>query len=80
MAINTTSGSIHWVVEGTLVLTTISEELKNSKSQPKDLSGRLVLGARVYGGVWRAPSSKVTNLNIFSSALSIEKMKSMTLE
>ena len=78
MAINTTSGLFHWVVEGTLVLNTTSDEVKNSKSQPKDLSKKLVLGARSYGGVWSAPIHKVTNLNVFSSALSIEEMKSMT--
>ena len=78
MAINTTSGLIHWVVEGTHVLTTTSEEVKNSKSRPRDLSRKLVLGARSYAGVWKASSSKVTNLNIFSSPLSIEEMKSMT--
>ena len=78
MSINTTSGSIQWVVEGTLVLTTISEEVKNSKSRPRDLSKKIVLSARSVGGVWLAPSHKVTNLNIFSSLLSIDEMKSVT--
>ena len=78
MAINTSSGLIHWVVEGTLVMTTTSEEVKRSNTRPKDLSKKLILGARSNSGVWLAPSSKVTNLNIFSSALSIEKMKRMT--
>ena len=77
VAVNTTSGLIHWVVEGTLVLTTISEEVKSSKSRPKDLSKKLVLGAWSYSGVWRAPSGKVTNLNVYSSPLAVEKMKSM---
>ena len=76
MAINTTSGLIHWVVEGTLVLTSTSEKVK--RGRPKDLSKKLVLGARSYAGLWEAPSSKVTNLNIFSSPLSIEKMESIT--
>ena len=78
MAVNSTSGSIHWVVEGTLVLNTISEEVKSSKSRPKDFSRKLVWGAWPYSGVWRTPSGKVTNLNVFSSPLAIEKMKSMT--
>ena len=78
VAINTTSGLINWVVEGTVVLSTTSEEVKTSKSKPKDLSGRIVLGALSYAGLWVAPSSKVTNMNIFSSALSNEKMKNMT--
>ena len=65
MAINTTSGLIHWVVEGNLVMSTTSQEVKNSKNRPKDLSKKIVLCARSNGGVWRAPSHKVTNLNIF---------------
>ena len=60
MTVNTTSGFIQWVVEGTLVLTTTSEEVKESKSKPKDLSKKLVLGARSYGGrIWVAPTHKV---------------------
>ena len=79
MTINTTSGFIQWVVEGTLVLTTTSEQVKQSESKrPKDLSNRIVLGAQSYGGVWSATIHKVTNLNIFSSALSVEDMKTMT--
>ena len=78
MAVNTTSGLINWVVDGTLVMTTMSEEVKRTKSRPRDLSKRLVLGTRSIGGVWFAPSHKVTNVNIFSSALSIERMKRLT--
>ena len=78
MAINTTSGLIHWVVESTLILTTTSEEVRSTKNGPKDLSKKLVLGARSYGSLWFAPSQKVTNLNIYSSALSVEKMERMT--
>ena len=80
MAINTTSGMIHWVVEGTLVMSNVLEEVKNSRSRPRDLERKLVLGARSYSGLWQAASNKVTNLNIFSSALSVEKMKRMTGE
>ena len=37
LTVNTTSGLIHWVVEGTHVLTTTSEEVKNSRSHPRDI-------------------------------------------
>ena len=57
---------------------TISEEVRNVKSQPRDLSGRLVLGARSIGGGWFASSHEVTNMNIFSSILSLDRMKNMT--
>ena len=78
MAINTTSGSIDWVVEGTLMMAMIAEDMANRTRLPKNLSKNLVLGATEYGGKWFAVSSKVTNLNIFSSSLPIEKMKTMT--
>ena len=77
VTVNTTSGFIQWVVEATLVLNTTSQEVKESKNKPKDLSNKLVLGARSYG-VWTAATHKVTNLNIFSSALTVEEMKTMT--
>ena len=76
MAINTTSGLIHWVAEGTLVLDIKSEEMR--KSPPRNLAEKVVLGASSYGGYWFAESIKVTNLNIFASFLSIERMEEMT--
>ena len=79
IAVNTTSGLVHWVVEGTLVLSSKFMEVKNSKnSQPKDLSRNLVLGASSYFGSWFASTERVTNLNIFSSPLTTEKMERMT--
>ena len=78
MAANNTSGLIQWVVEGTLVLANEFVEVKNSKSRPKDLTRRLVLGAHSYAGSWDTISEKVTNLDIFSYPLPVEKMESMT--
>ena len=78
MAVNTTSGLIHWVVDGTLVLDGDFVQMKNPKSRPRDLSRKLVLGAQSYGGSWKAATQKVTNLEVFSSPLPIEKMKTMT--
>ena len=80
LSVNTTSGLFQWVIDGTYVMTTVSEEVKSSKEKPKNLSKKVVLGARAYAGGWRPMSSKVTDLNIFSSALSVEKMVSMTSE
>ena len=80
LAINLSSGLITWVVEGVLVLNTTSDELGNSTSRPENLSRKLVLGARPFAGAWRALSSKVTNVNIFSSSLSVERMQRMTEE
>ena len=80
LSINTTSGFITWVVEGVVILNTTSDELSNSTSRPKDLSKKLVLGAKSFGGFWGASNSKVTNVNIFSYPLSVERMKRMTEE
>ena len=78
LAINTTSGFITWVVEGVLILNTTSDELSNSKSRPKDLGKKIVLGVKSYVGSWRAYNTRVTNVNIFSSYLSVERMQRMT--
>ena len=78
IAVNTTSGLIHWVVDGTLVWNKKFVEMKKGGSQPKNLSKKLVLGARSNGGSWLASTQMVTNLDIFSSPLSTEKMKTMT--
>ena len=78
MAINRASGSINWVVEGALAMSMESDKLKDSLKPLNDLSGKLILGAISYGGKWGSLSNKVTNLNIFSSFLSVEDMKSMT--
>ena len=67
IAVNITSGLVHWVVEGTLLLDKEFEEVKKSKDHPKNLSRRLILGADSYAGSWTARAQKVTNLNIFSS-------------
>ena len=61
MAVNSTSGLIHWVVKGSLVLAKEFAEVKQSKNRPKDLSKKLVLGARSFGGSWTASTIDVTN-------------------
>ena len=78
MAINSASGSIDWVVEGVLVMSMESKKIKDSFKLPKGLNRKLILGAVFYGGKWVSASNKVTNLNIFSSSLPVEEMKSLT--
>ena len=78
MAINSAAGSINWVVEGVLVMSMKSDKIKDSLKLPKDLTGKVILGAAFYGGKWKSVSNKVTNLNIFSSSMSVAEMKSMT--
>ena len=78
LGINAISGFIQWVVDGALVLAKKSEEVKLLKERPKELGGKLILGAFLYGDDWYTRSMRVTNLNIFSSVVSREKMKSIT--
>ena len=50
-------------------------------NKPTDLSGRIVLGAWYdnHTGMWTSwLSNRVTNLNVFSTVLSIEEMQKMT--
>ena len=76
VAFDSSSGLINWVVEGRPIL--LSEKLKSPLNFPKNLGGKLIMGALSFGGKWKSVSSNLTNLNIFSSALPIEKMKNMT--
>ena len=62
IAVNTTSGLITWVIDGALVLANKFAEVKNPNHRPTNLSKKLLLGARSYGGSWFALSQKVTNL------------------
>ena len=78
LAVNSTSGSITWVVEGVLVKSMESEKMKEPSKLPKNLSRMVILGAVLSAGKWYSVSNKVTNLNIFSSPLSVEDMKRMT--
>ena len=78
LAVNTTSGLIQWVVEGIQLLAKNFEEMKNPENQTRNLGKRLVLGAQLYGESWFATTQKVTNLEIYSTPLSTEKMKSKT--
>ena len=56
----------------------IADELKNSsKLKPKSLKGKLVLGTINRNTLWSVPM-KIGNLNIYSSLLPIEDMKSIT--
>ena len=73
----TTTGLINWVVEGFLVMTTISQEVLRNEEATKGFWQKTGFGCEVN---WRHfdLSHKVTNVNIFSSALAIERMKRMT--
>ena len=83
MAVDSDSGFLQWVVDGTLVENASLELLRNnSANKPTDLTGKIVLGAFQWAGskewidYWL--SNQVSNLNIFSRFLSVEEMKENT--
>ena len=79
LAANTESGLLRWVVNGKLLEETTTETLKeNSGQKPKSLAGKLLIGPNKWIAGWTANSNKVTNLNIFTSILTVEKMEKMT--
>ena len=78
VALNTISGSVQWVVDGILIEDNTLTGIKDSRNMPTDLSGNIVLGVNQWASKWAAYRSKVTNLNIFSSTLSVELMQQYT--
>ena len=69
LAIDTVSGMIQWVVDGKLIENNTIPAL--TAAVPINLNGKIILGAMPSSKYWWVFSNKVTNLNIFSSALSL---------
>ena len=82
LAVNTQSGLLQWVLEARLVASVSLEAIRQKAPEhPDNLSGKLLLGGRKRRpDSWSVHSNKVTLLNIFSSAMSIEDMQEMTVE
>ena len=81
IAIAVPSGSVKMVVDGVLVHDTISDALKKAAAKfPTDLTGKIVIGAVKSSAGWKSVNQRVTNLNVFSSALSAETMVKKTEE
>ena len=78
------NGMVEWVIDGKVaasvnITETLREESKEAlKNMPANLTGKIILGAIETPGGWVSPGNRVTNLNIFASALSTEKTISMT--
>ena len=79
MAVNSESGLLQWVVNGTLVENATFSHVKESNNMPTDLTGRIVLGAGQIRK-WSMLSNRVTNLNIFTTDLTIEEMQKNTMQ
>ena len=84
IAIDTERGLLQWVVDGALVENATDVPfVKDTRNKPTDLSGKIILGAwqRSGSNKWMSrarTSNQVTNLNIFSRALTIREMEQNT--
>ena len=77
VAYNRELAQIQWVVDGSFVAN-LTYSKKESALISTDLSGKLVLGVFRSRGGWNAVPNKVTNLNVFSTAHSVEVMEQNT--
>ena len=72
LAISLQTGSIKWVLDGILVHDITSNLLRG------EMAGKILIGAAWFPSGWAHFNSKVTGVNIFSSALSVSAMKART--
>ena len=82
MAVNSESGLLQWVVDGILIENATVPHLRETKIKPTDLTGKIVLGAWQQSGSkkWTSRiSNQVTNLNIFSTAITVGEMQQHTM-
>ena len=80
LALSTESGQVQWVVEGHMLLNETFEVLTEDKVLPQGLTGRLLLGLLQYENNWYTSDGKISNVNIFSSELSMDAMRRVTTE
>ena len=75
MGLDTVSGLLRMVANGVEVVDEERDYFRNTTAwKPKSLQGKLVVFKGAVGGLWFQYSSTFSNLDIFSSMLSIEKM------
>ena len=78
MGLDTVSGLLRIVVNGVVMVNEEKEYFRNTlKWKSKSLDGRLLL-FKSYMGFWYQHRSVASNLNIFSSMMSVENMASRT--
>ena len=78
-ALDTVTGHILIVVNGHIVIDQVLEEFINSiNEKPKSLEGRLSIFKNVASGTWTQGRQRLSNLNVYTSALTVDKMISLT--
>ena len=81
LSLTTQSGHVQWAVDGQVVFDEVIAQVQGmAGNRPTDLTGRITLGTVLWStGGWETKNNKVTNLNVFSSALPLERMTAMTV-
>ena len=75
MGLDTVSGLLRMVANGVEVVDEEKDYFRNTTTwKPKSLQGKLAVFKGAVGGLWFQYSSTFSNLDVFSSMLSIEKM------
>jgi hypothetical protein len=78
-ALDTVTGYMMIVVNGHIVVDQVIEEFINSSNEkPKSLKGKLGLFKNFISGFWYQSRQSLTNLNVYSSALTFDKMIDLT--
>ena len=82
LSIDIVTGRLKWVVDGRVVEDKIFQGDKEKHYDGmKEVKGKILLGRTWWpGSGWGSSNNKVSALNIFSSALSLEQMQKMTSE
>ena len=79
-ALDTVTGHMLIVVNGQIIIDQVVSELINiaDKEKPKSLEGRLGLFKSSYNGFWYQSRQRLTNLNVYSSGLTMVKLIGIT--
>ena len=79
MGLDTVSGLFRIVVNGKEVVNKEREYFKNTQSwKPKSVDGKILQFKGYWGGMWFQYRNTFSNMNIFSSMMSVEDMVSRT--
>ena len=75
LGLDTVSGLLRIVVNGVKVVDEEKEEFRNTTAwKPKSLEGKILVFKEYLAGFWAQQRGKFTNMNIFTSMMSLEDM------
>ena len=78
-AISSQRKLLRWVMNGIILEDKTVESISTiMKNQPTNLTGKYLIGATRYASGWQPPRHKTSNVNLFASLLSVEKMQDLT--